>query len=274
MPTELAESALVEAVTAGTLIEGGSVTSAEGLKYDFRLGKRVLFGGKGPIDLEHAPDQDKLLRPGELVYVLSEERIKLPGDIKAELSNKRKMSDAGIVVLGGFCVDPGYSGKLLLALFNLSATPLLLQPGKKIVAAQFYKLTDSEIPPPRKIESIDDFPEDIVRLMLSYQPLTNEGLQSTLLDLSQRLENLRSEFEKKETWFQDFQKLVEENGRQVRSLTEGLKEETANRKESEREFRKTLEDVQRRVIWNVATLAILAALIVSVVTGLVLKALH
>ena len=271
MSAVLTETDLRKAVETGDLIQNASKDSIEGLKYDFRLGTRVLVGRQPPMDL--TAGKPPWLNPGELVYVLSEERLNLPSDVKAELSNKRKMSHAGVLVLGGFAIDPGYKGRLMFALYNVSSTPFMLQPGKKLIAAQFYRLAPGEIPPARQSEPVDDFPDDIVRLMSVYAPASFEGLQKTVEDLGVQLASLRNDFEKKEVWYKDFQRLLEENGRQVRSLTDGLKDETANRKESEKEFKKSLEDIQRRVTWSAATVAVVAALVVAVVSGVLLKVL-
>jgi hypothetical protein len=42
MAKVISESALKLAVEEGTFIKGGTPACAEGLKYDFRLGKRIL----------------------------------------------------------------------------------------------------------------------------------------------------------------------------------------------------------------------------------------
>ncbi len=108
MPTIITGDKLSEAVEKGTFIKGGIVTCAEGVKYDFRLSARILKSSfHGPIDATKLTtiEQAKLvIEPGEMVFVLSEERLDLPSNIMAELSPKRKMSHAGVLAIGGFCV--------------------------------------------------------------------------------------------------------------------------------------------------------------------------
>ena len=145
MSRQLSEQEILEAVKNETLIIGGSTNSVEGLKYDFRLGDEILFGGES-----ESRQHSLVLKPGELIFALTKEEIQLPGDVKAELSLKRKMSIAGVLVLGGFGIDPGYKGKLLFALFNFSPDPFVLEPGKKLIAAQFYRLEGKEVPPQRE----------------------------------------------------------------------------------------------------------------------------
>ncbi|MHB1501872.1 MAG: dCTP deaminase domain-containing protein, partial [Candidatus Dormibacteria bacterium] len=111
MTTILAETELRQAVAEGRLIQGGKESSVEGLKYDFALGTEMLFGHKAPMDTSKLPVTEKadlVVRPGELVYVMSEETVDLPADVRADLSLKRKISHSGIMVLGGSSVDPGY----------------------------------------------------------------------------------------------------------------------------------------------------------------------
>ena len=138
MPTMVTGNELLQAVESKTFIIDGAASCAEGIKYDFRLSAHILkasFGG--PIDaskLSVAERAALAVEPGEMVFVLSEERLNLPMDMKAELSPKRKLSHAGILVLGGFCIDPGYQGPLLFGLYNFSSTRFPLLPGKKVIA--------------------------------------------------------------------------------------------------------------------------------------------
>ena len=120
------------AVDAQSFIKGGDRSSAEGVKYDFRIGTRVLKASVGqPIEMLSIPEQDRFVEPGEVVFVLTEERLDLPRNMIAILSQKRKLSHQGIQVLGGFCVDPLYRGRLLVGLYNFSSRrfPHLFQAG-------------------------------------------------------------------------------------------------------------------------------------------------
>src|SRR5437867_7219316 len=107
MSTVLSERELKTAVREGHLIVGGKESAVEGLKYDFSLGPWMLFGGKAPINAANLTEHERanlVVRPGELVYVMSQEELDLPLDIRADLSLKRKISHLGIMVLGGSSV--------------------------------------------------------------------------------------------------------------------------------------------------------------------------
>lgn len=242
MSTVLTERELKAAVAEGRLILDGKDGSVEGLKYDFALGPWMLFGGKAPINAANLSENERanlVVKPGELVYVMSEEKLELPPDVKADLSLKRKISHLGIMVLGGSSVDPGYKGRLVFALYNLSTRPFPLQMGRKLIAAQFYKLSPEETPPPgtRVPEALYEFPNDLVQLMQIYQPATTEGLRQLVNELTESLEDLRHQVQTKEEWFDRFQRSLDTVTQSVATLTqnvdklrEGLLEEVSARK--------------------------------------------
>jgi dCTP deaminase len=222
--TVLAETELKQAIAEDRLIHGGKASSVEGLKYDFALGSQMLFGHKAPIDVAKLPELERanlVVRPGELVYVMSDETVELPNDIRADLSLKRKISHLGIMVLGGSSIDPGYKGKLIFALYNLSTRPFPLQPGRKLIAAQFYRLTPGEQPPStsQPPEALYEFPDDLVQLMGAYEPATVEGLRQSLHDLTRTVEDLKRQIQDKEEWYIRFQEALDKVTKSVADLT-------------------------------------------------------
>ena len=72
MAKVISESALRLAVEEGTFIKGGIPACAEGLKYDFRLGKRVLKASFGqPVNMEDLTPAERAsmaVDPGEVAF--------------------------------------------------------------------------------------------------------------------------------------------------------------------------------------------------------------
>jgi len=274
---------LRDAAKGDKLILSGDRTCVEGLKYDFRLGPWILVGGKQPLDVRELSETERrslVIRPGELVYVMTEEAIALPGDIKAELSLKRKISHAGVLVLGGFCVDPGYVGRLLFALFNFSSVPFPLEPGRKLIAAQFYRLDPSETPPSRNPTPILEFPADLVRLMAVYEPSTASALKDQLSTVQKQLEALRTTIQERHDWFDRFERnldrtrdTIDRVATDVERVHEGLKRERDSRLESEKEFKQRLTEVTRETLKHGILIAMAAAILAVVVGAVLLKAL-
>lgn len=265
MPRILTENELKEAVRQQTFIKNGLPENVEGVKYDFRMSSSVLkaeFGG--PVDSKKFTEQTgKTLHvdPGEVVFVLTEESLDLRQNILANLSPKRKLSHDGILVLGGFCIDPLYQGKLLVGLYNFSSSPFPLIPGKKLIAAVFYELQKEELSAFKKpAVAIEDFPDELIRLMQQYKPVSNQGLIEQMKELSKELDNLRRDFQSREDWFTRFKE-------SLKGLLDGLEKETKERKDTEREFRKDL----KKISWSAAATAGSIGTIVATIIALLMK---
>lgn len=264
MSIQIIEAEILKAVEEQTFIVGGDASCVEGLKYDFRLGNQILFGGQ---EKEH---RSLVVNPGELVYVLTMEGLRLPKDIKAELSLKRKLSVSGILVLGGFGIDPGYEGQLLFALYNFSPDPFQLEPGRKLIAAQFYLLSQKEIPPQREMETVDRFPDAIVRMMLRYKPTSMEGLRQAFDELVIKFNNIRDEIDKREQWFSRFEDSLERQSKQIDQLSENLEKETSARQQTERDFRQDIKEIQRETIKSATKISIITTLGLGVTASVIL----
>ena len=239
---------LTEAVEKSTFIQGGDVSCAEGVKYDLRLSPRILkakFGG--PIDanqMSEVEKRDLRIEPGEVVFVLTEERLALPMDMVAQLSPKRKLSHAGILSLGGLCVDPGYTGHLLIGLYNLSSSPFQLRPGKKLIAAIFFRLHEgetAEFPAPE--EPFDDFPDELVEVMQKYQPVAVQSVADAVQKLQIDLTNLRTEIRTHEDWYKRFKDSLEAHNEQIGKLAKDLETESVVRKSGQNELTVAVQSV-------------------------------
>lgn len=277
MSTVLTERELKDAVRAGHLVIDGKESSVEGLKYDFALGSRMLFGGKGPINATNLTEQERsslVVKPGELVYVMSEEQLDLPMDMKADLSLKRKISHLGIQVLGGSSVDPGYRGRLVFALYNLSTRPFPLQPGRKLIAAQFYKLTAEETPPStsRIPEPLYEFPDDLVQLMAVYEPATTEGLRQSVHDLTRMVEDLKRQIEAKEDWYNRFQEALDKVTKNVADLTSNvdkLQSSLRDEVEARKQTSEAVAGIRTGIAVNNTRLVVLGGVVLAIVAGIV-----
>jgi dCTP deaminase len=249
MPRTITCEELARAIQEETFVKGGDPDSVEGVKYDFRMSSRVLKSSKGrPVDLDKLTETEKtemVVEPGEVVFVLSEERLTLPKNVMAQLVPKRKLSREGIIVLGGFCVDPLYEGRLLVGLFNYSSTNFILEPLRKLIAAVFFELQENEIGTLKKPEaSVEDFPNDLKRLISSYQPIDMKGLKEHIQTLEEQINLLRGEITTDKEWKKDFQAKLELQAKNIDKLLEGLDEEQANRLAAEKAIGDQLNSIK------------------------------
>lgn len=185
----LSEDELVKIVTNLNCMENGTEENVEGIKYDFKFGERFLkahfsvprnYGELSGEELKYA-----FVEPGEVVFVLSKEKLKLPNNIYIQLSPKRSLAHDGIELLGGLTVDPSYEGYLVFGLYNVSGTPFKLTPGIKLVGANFFRLSESEIPSKvgKKPNAIYDFPERLQQLIGKYKPVNPQTISEELKKL-------------------------------------------------------------------------------------------
>ena len=236
---------LRKAVALETFIKGGDPDSVEGVKYDFHLGTRILMTGGSPINTAQLSELEKSklqIGPGEVAFALSEEQLDLSTDMFAQLSPKRKISHAGVLTIGGFCVDPGYKGYLLLGLYNFSSTPFKLMPGKKVIAATFHRLEDIEGKPSGKApEPLNEFPLDLIQTMEKYKPESPGALLETIKKIESDLNNLRAEVNKHDR----FEEILTRHDSQIEKLLTGLTVEADARKSGDDKLTKTVDKMDQ-----------------------------
>jgi deoxycytidine triphosphate deaminase len=279
----VAQEVLREAVRQSSFIRDGHVDCVEGIKYDFRLGSRILKARFGrPVDAEKLSESEKrdlYVEPGEMVFALTEERLVLPPNMIAFLSPKRKLSHAGVLVIGGLCIDPGYEGRLLIGLYNFSSTRYPLRPGKKVIAATFHELEPSErpeaLPHPA---SIEDFPDELVEVMQKYEPSSIPSLAEAMQKIKDELATLRTEILSHEEWYKRLKECLDRHDQQIGDLIRGLAAEKEAREKGQDVVAQAVMKIGQTLSWLkgaawVAT-GLIALVAVPVVVAWLLKALH
>jgi len=257
---------LIQSVKDRTFIEDGDPGCAEGVKYDFRLSPRILKASfHGPIDATKLTATEQALlviEPGEMVFALSEERLNLPENMMAQLSPKRKLSHAGILAIGGFCIDPKYRGRLLIGLFNFSSTKFRLIPGKKVIAATFYKLEKDELSNfPEPETALEDFPDELIQVMQRYSPVSVLTMADALEKIRVELESLKTEIRSRDDWYKRFEQSLERHDKQIGDLITGLSAERETRNAGEDKLTEAIHKIDSALWWLKGAAYILTGLL-------------
>lgn len=278
MPKLIPESRIKEFIANSSIIKNGKPENAEGIKYDFRISSRILKAKyHQPIDINNLPEQEKaniFIEPGEVVFVLTEEILDLPKNIKAILMPKRKMSHDGIITLGGLSIDPLYKGRLLIGLYNFSSSAFPLMPGKKLIAVQFYELGLDEQDEFTKPETeINDFPDDLVRLMSKYNPVSVSSLIEATKNIELKFDQIRKEFRDNNDWFKQFQKSLEGHDKSIDKILSTMEKEVDDRKSKQIELEKSIQTYAEKAYRTAAIVGTLGALIISLIIFLIEKSL-
>ena len=271
---------LSKALEPTGFIQDGSPACVEGAKYDFRMSPLILKSSFGtPVNIEKLPEDQRAavkVEPGEVIFVRTIERLTLPNNVMAVLSSKRKLSHQGIIVLGGFAIDPKYRGPLFVGLYNFSSTPFHLQPGRKLIAAMFYELAGAELmefPVPDPMGEHDDFPDELVTLIKNYKPVEYKWVSEAITETQRRLDALSAEFHDDKSWKREFQDALDNQTKQIDKLLEGLKEEREARKQEDTAITTKLEGMSSvwstfragfNVFWVIVLLALGALITVAV----------
>lgn len=253
MPELLGNTSLIDALSQNGFIRNGKKDNIDGIKYDFCLSSTILKAKfKQPIDVEKLPDTMKrelVVEPGEVVFVLTHEILTLPNNIMAILIPKRKLSHDGIMILGGLSVDPLYEGRLLIGLYNLSSTQYPIIPGKKLIGSHFYKLTENEVENTQSTHPVKiyDFPDELIRLMQSYKPVSTEALMSNVSNLESKFEALVHEFRSKDDWFERLQESMDRHEKNIDKILEGLEKEINDRRNSDSAIENKVEGLKGEI---------------------------
>ncbi len=81
-----------------------------------------------------------VIPPGQFAYLLSKEEINIPASVMGFISMRTGLKFQGLINVSGFHVDPGYKGKLVLAVYNAGTLPVLITGGENIFKIWFAKL--------------------------------------------------------------------------------------------------------------------------------------
>lgn len=250
----ITEKELRQAIEDDTFLTGGSPNNCDAIKCDLTLGPLFLRSKFGrPVDYNHLSASevaDAVISPGESVFVMATERLNLPGDVFAQLSPKRKMTEAGIMTMGGFAIDPGYHGNLVFCLYNYSSKDFPLIPGKKLVAAVFYRLTEEEAdidrtPPP---PPIDDFPQTLITMVKEFSPIGIDAVRCAVAQLQETVDGHTATINGLQFSAENLIRQVGQVDVQVGQLTEKLSEEVDYRRKGDDVLRDALaHEADRRV---------------------------
>src|ERR1700730_16603687 len=77
---------------------------------------------------------------GQFAYLLTRETVNVPANAMAFISMRTGIKFQGLINVSGFHVDPGYSGKLIYAVYNASPSPVQICEGDSIFKVWFADL--------------------------------------------------------------------------------------------------------------------------------------
>lgn len=133
--------------------------------YDLRVGEQgITTSSKKKIDIK--ADGFIVIHPGDFAVVLVHEEIRLGAQYAARFGLRSKYARKGLVATTGLQVDPGYQGKLIVGITNLTPKQITLPYKDDFLSIEFHRLEEPASKPyngpyqgrkelgPEEIESI------------------------------------------------------------------------------------------------------------------------
>lgn len=112
--------------------------------YEARLGNEVLFWDDAR-NKKHltglSPRQSVILRHNSITYVGLDVRFRLPIYIAVRFNLTITHVHRGLLLGTGPLVDPGYDGRLMVPIHNLTPNDYMIKPGDDLVAIEFTKIS-------------------------------------------------------------------------------------------------------------------------------------
>ncbi len=117
-------------------IEPFSEESLQPAGYDLRVGEEAMVRG----EIVNIKEKEKVVIPPKTyALVLTLERVKLPDDVMGDMKLRSSLAREGLI--GSFAwVDPGWTGKLTLGIFNASDKEITLHYMERFVQIAFVRL--------------------------------------------------------------------------------------------------------------------------------------
>ncbi|MGP5516405.1 dCTP deaminase domain-containing protein [Psychrobacter alimentarius] len=171
------------------LISGFKEDRVKEASYTLTVGSEAFITSSPQTKLDEVKKLDIsdgfcYIPPGQFAYLITEEEVNIPTDCLAFISMKFSTKASGLVNVSGFHVDPGYSGKLIFAVYNAGVNRIPIRMGMEIFLIWFSSLEAKDDKPKIGKKGFDKIPSTI---------LENSQDAETLQNLSEKISELESQ---------------------------------------------------------------------------------
>ena len=109
---------------------------------DRRDQSEELNQGSAPGHLIASDEGSISIPSGQFAFLIAKETIRIPDDTIGFISLKTWKKFHGLVNVSGFHVDPGWSGRLIFAVFNAGPLLIIIKPDDPLFLLFFASLTE------------------------------------------------------------------------------------------------------------------------------------
>jgi dCTP deaminase len=138
----LSDREIKELAGAGALITGGfDPQFVQQACYELRASTVFYQPDEGGRRHEVQAEGDILIKPKQLMVIITMETLDLPADVLGRVLLKGKMFSIGLIPVNTYA-DPGFSGRLGIVLFNAGNNYLRIRPGDPIAKLELSRLAE------------------------------------------------------------------------------------------------------------------------------------
>lgn len=127
------------------LLENYDEKNIQTCSYDLRLGDQYYFYKEDDNETVNVsslkPNGVLRIPPNAICYVMTEETVNMPQDLTASISLSFGLIKSGVMLAAQPPYDPGYHGKTVALLHNLSNETVEIRRGDHVLNMVFMKLT-------------------------------------------------------------------------------------------------------------------------------------
>ena len=161
--------------------------------YDLRIGGQgVTTSGKELVDIKKKGYLT--LEPGDFAVIITLEKIEIGPQYAARFGLRSYFARKGIIATTGPQIDPGFRGRLIVGLTNLTPNPVAFSYKDDFLTVEFHKLEEpSESPYGGGYQDTESLrPEDIA-LVTEQKGMALSEMLNTLSSLSSNVATLAHE---------------------------------------------------------------------------------
>ncbi|MHB2241315.1 dCTP deaminase domain-containing protein [Pseudomonas monsensis] len=177
------EISRISNVKSNPMIVGFNSSNVRGSSYDLTVGGEYYLGGDGgdkklPLSVCRLfPGQAFIIPAHGICYILCEEKLILPVDVTAKVCLRMKCIYGGLILPAQPPFDPGYSGKVIIMVHNLSSSEYSIRQGERVATIEFSQVYKPMPKAPNQI-GVRDLQSQLTTRMVSSLSGINDMAES------------------------------------------------------------------------------------------------
>lgn len=175
LPSLLNSADISDYVSATGMICPFYLRDLKSASYEAKLmGEYIYWDNEGDKQTEYLKEGDQFqLKPNSIAFVNIEPKFRLPDYIALRFNLKITNVHRGLLLGTGPLIDPGFEGKILIPLHNLTTNEYTFEGGEGLIWIEFTKLSENKrwngnTNPPPRLGEYKPFPSDKKNRRASY----------------------------------------------------------------------------------------------------------